>query len=195
MTENSIPSDDMTPIDPFDPARLRLSGDNQIGVQKIQTVISCSKPNRQQFVRVHPSENYRTPTALFVDEVNRETYLVAPELWDSLAGEIQPTHLFTGITKTSGNIFLWPVRIPDSDGRANHWHLSALRAAELAMSTWVRVRANMGDGRYDTFAASGSIPDPEWPDLSFRDMLETCFGDRHIETLAHPVLKQLRGEV
>jgi len=182
-------------IDPFDPARLRLSETAQIGVRKVQTVISCGKPNRQQFVRVHPSEEYRMQTALFTDEVNREAYLVAPELWDDLAGDIQPTFLFAGITKTTNNVFLWPVRVPDSDGRRNNWHLSALRAAELATSKWVRVQANMADGKYDVFEATGSIPDPEWPDMSFRDMLHLCFGDRHIDSMEHPILKQLRGEV
>ena len=57
--------------DPFDPARLRLAETSQIGVQKVQTVIACCKPNRQQFVRVHPSEEYRMETALFTDEVKR----------------------------------------------------------------------------------------------------------------------------
>ena len=182
-------------IDPFDPARLRLSETEQIGVRKVQTVISCGKPNRQQFVRVHPSEEYRMQTALFTDEVNREAYLVMPELWDDLAGDIQPNFLFAGITKTTNNVFLWPVRVPDSDGRRNNWHLSALRAAELATSKWVRVQANMADGKYDVFEATGCIPEPEWPDMSFRDMLKLCFDDRFIDSMEHPILKQLRGEV
>ena len=51
-------------------------------------------------------------------------------MWDELAGEIQPTFLFASITKTTNNVFLWPVRVPDTDGRRNNWHLSALRAAD-----------------------------------------------------------------
>ena len=133
MIDKKTSADDNTPDAPFDPARLRLTGSVQIGVKKALTVVSCGKPNRQQFVRVHSHEEYRMQTALFTDEVNREAYLVAPELWDDLAGEIQPTYLFAAITKTTNNLFLWPARVPDSDGRRNNWHLSALRAAELAM--------------------------------------------------------------
>jgi len=195
MTKKQTKVENEQPADPFDPSRLRLTEGTQIGVKKALTLISCSKPNRQQFVRVHPSEDYRMQTALFTDEVNREAYLVAPELWDELAGEIQPTFLFAGITKTTNNVFLWPVRVPDSDGRRNNWHLSALRSAELAMTKWVRVQANMADGRYDSFEATGAIPDPEWPDTSFRDMLQLCFDDRIIDSLDHPILKQLRGEM
>lgn len=195
MTTKQTKVENEKPADPFDPSRLRLTEATQIGVKKALTVISCGKPNRQQFVRVHPAEDYRVQTALFTDEVNREAYLVAPELWDELAGEIQPTFLFAGITKTTNNVFLWPVRVPDTDGRRNNWHLSALRSAELAMTKWVRVQANMADGQYDVFEATGTIPDPEWPDMSFRDMLQLCFDDRFIDSIDHPILKQLRGEV
>jgi hypothetical protein len=195
MTNKQTKVENEKPADPFDPSRLRLTEATQIGVRKALTLISCSKPNRQQFVRVHTSEDYRMQTALFTDEVNRESYLVSPELWDELAGEIQPTFLFAGITKTTNNVFLWPVRVPDTDGRRHNWHLSALRSAELAMTKWVRVQANMADGKYDVFEATGAIPDPEWPDMSFRDMLQLCFDDRFIDSLEHPILKQLRGEV
>ena len=195
MTDNQSGTDNDKPADPFDPVRLRLTESAKIGVRKAVTVISCSKPNRQQFVRVHPSEEYRMQTALFTEEVNRESYLVVPELWDELAGEIQPTFLFSSITKTANNVFLWPVRVPDTDGRRNNWHLSALRAAELAMKKWVRVQSNMSDGKYDVFEATGNIPDPEWPEVSFRDLLKVCFDDRYIDSLEHPILRQLRGEV
>jgi len=195
MTDKQSKTDNDKPADPFDRARLRLTESAQIGVRKALTVISCGKPNRQQFVRVHPGEEYRMQTAICTDEVNREAYLVAPELWDELAGEIQPTFLFSSITKTANSVFLWPARVPDTDGRRHNWHLSALRAAELAMTKWVRVQANMPDGKYDVFEATGTIPDPEWPDMSFRDLLQLCFDDRFITTLDHPILRQLRGEV
>ena len=195
MTNKSKSSDKKQASDPFDPARLRLTESAQIGVKKVQTVISCHKPGRQQFVRVHPAEDYRVVTALFTDEENRESYLVIPELWDDLAGEIQPTEIFTGITKTTANVFLWPVRVPDLEGRPNNWHLSQHRAAEMAMGKWVRMQANMTDGKYNVFTATGAIPDPEWPEPPFQELLKTCFEDRLIDSLDHPILKSLRGEV
>ena len=92
-------------------------------------------------------------------------------------------------------MFLWPVRVPDADGRGNNWHISALRAAELAMTKWVRMQANMTDKAYDVFEATGTINDPEWPEMDFAKMLKTCFQDRYIESMNHPILKQLRGEM
>jgi hypothetical protein len=99
---------------------LRLTAVTQIGVRKALTVISCGITQSQQFVRVHPSEDYRMQTALFTDEVNRGAYLVAPELWDELAGKIQPTFLFASITKTP-NVFLGAVRCGAIRCKISEW--------------------------------------------------------------------------
>ena len=36
--------------------------------------------------------------------------------------------------------------------------------------------------------------EPEWPELSFQDLLRIAFRDFYIESRDHPVLQQLRGE-
>ena len=58
----------------------------------------------------------------------RETYLVDRGLWQELPGEIVPKVLFTTINR-QGVLTLWPVRMPDQDGRQNAWSQSALEAA------------------------------------------------------------------
>ena len=45
------------------------------------------------------------------------------------------------------------------------------------------------------FEATGQLPDPEWPDLPFKELLRIAFKDRFISDLNHPVLHRLRGEV
>ncbi len=91
-------------------------------------------------------------------------------------------------------MFLWPVKLPGPDGRPNDWNASALAAAQLAETRWVRMAANMGAGLYDTFVASGELADPEWPELSFHEILRLSFKDRFIDSADHPVLRSLRGE-
>jgi hypothetical protein len=58
---------------------------------------------------------------------------------------------------------------------------------------WVRVKANMSLGAYEIFEAEASIPDPEWPDVPFQELLRIGFRDRLIDRLDHPVIKRLRG--
>jgi hypothetical protein len=61
------------------------------------------------------------------------------------------------------------------------------------MKSWIRVKANMRLRAYEVFQAENSIPDPEWPDLSFDAITRIAFKDRVITSLDHPVVKRLRG--
>ena len=73
------------------------------------------------------------------------------------------------------------------------WNESALDAAKIAQDDWVRVVANMSLGAYDVFQATGEIPDPEWPELDLSAILEIAFKGKYIESIEHPVVRQLRG--
>jgi hypothetical protein len=111
-----------------------------------------------------------------------------------LAGEVYPVCLFLAVNR-QGDVFLWPVKLPGADGRSNSWNESALAAARLAEEKWVRVAANMGAGMYDTYEAAGELSEPTWPELSLAELLKLAFRDRFIETVDHPVLRAIRGEV
>jgi hypothetical protein len=182
------------PPDPFDPASLRLSQDfaSTVGVKRVLTTVPCRKPNRHEFVRVHPGDEWRLETGVFEDKVNREVFLVRPELWPELAGEVYPVCIFTSISR-QGDTFLWPAKLPGPDGRSNSWNESALAAARLAETKWVRVAANMGAGMYDVFEAAGELSEPTWPELSFSEILKLSFKDRFIQSVDHPAIKALRG--
>ena len=92
-----------------------------------------------------PGEEWRLETGVFEDKVNREIYLVQRDLWAELAGEVYPVCLFLAVNR-QGDVFMWPVKLPGSDGRVNTWNDSALAAARLAETKWVRVAANMPGG-------------------------------------------------
>jgi len=187
------PTPEPTP-DPFDPAALRLSQDfaSSIGVKKVLTTVPCRKPNRHEFVRVRPGEEWRLETGVFEDKVNREVYLVSRNLWSELAGEVYPVCLFMAVNR-QGDAFLWPCKLPGSDGRSNTWNDSALAAARLAEVKWIRLAANMPGGMYDTFEAAGELAEPTWPELSFSEVLKLCFKQRLIESVDHPAIRALRG--
>ncbi|MFH1265257.1 MAG: hypothetical protein ABIK89_05975 [Planctomycetota bacterium] len=193
--DSSSPADDAAP-DPFDPESLRLGQDfaSSIGVKKVLTTVPCRKPNRHEFIRVRPGEEWRLETGVFEDKVNRENYLVRRDLWAELAGEVYPVCLSLAVNRQS-DVFLWPVKLTGADGRSNPWNDSALAAARLAESRWIRLAANMGAGMYDTFEAAGDLSEPEWPELSFREILELCFKGRYIQDVEHPAIRALRGEV
>jgi hypothetical protein len=117
----------------FDPSRLRLSQNfsESVGVKKALLTVPVRKPGRQDFVRTHPDDSFRLETAVIELKEDRETYLIDPELWHELPGEIVPKVLFTTINR-QGVLSLWPIRLPREDGRHDEWNRSALEAADLA---------------------------------------------------------------
>jgi len=181
--------------DPFDPSRLRLSQNfaESAGVKKALLTVPVRKPGRQDFVRTHPDESYRLETAVLELKEDRETYLVERDLWHELPGEIVPKVLYTTMNR-QGVLSLWPIRLPQEDGRHDDWSRSALDAAEMAKSNWIRVTANMSLGAYEVYKAVSNLPEPEWPEIDFQEVLRIAFRDKFITDLSHPVIRRLRGE-
>jgi len=111
------------PADPFDLANLRLSQNfnEAAGVKKLLRTVPVRKPNRQDFIRVNPSPAYRENFAMVELKEDREQYLVAGAgLVAELAAEIVNMTIFTA-TNRQGVCFLWPVRLPNADGRDMEW--------------------------------------------------------------------------
>jgi hypothetical protein len=123
----------------------------------------------------------------------REDYLVRPELVPDLANEVSYVTLFTTINR-QGVIFLWPVKLTAPDRKRNDWARSAREAAEMAMTRWVRLKANLNLGAYEIHVAESEMADPVWPDLSFSELLKIAYRERMITSLDHLVVKRLRGQ-
>ena len=122
--------------DPFNLDTLCLSQNfiEMAGVKKVLGTVPTRKPNPQDFVRVHPSPDYRR-NFLCVDlKDDRELYLVRPEIAPQLVGETVMKTIYTAINR-QGVVFLWPVTIPPADGKQLEWWRSMREAAELAMTS------------------------------------------------------------
>src|SRR5262245_400432 len=147
---STIAASSVTAPDPFDLASLRLNPSfiETAGVKKLHTTVPARRPNPQDFVRVHPSPDYRADFALIDLKDDREDYLVRPEVLPELTGEVVFKTIFTAINR-QGVTFLWPIRLPAFDDRKTEWPRSAREAAELGMNKWVRLKANMSLGAYE----------------------------------------------
>lgn len=180
--------------DPFDLTALRLDQSfvKTAGVKKVLLTVPVRKPLPQDWVRVHSSPEYRETLAVIELKDDREMFLLTPEMARNLPGEFSMVSIFTAINR-QGVVHLWPVKLPASDGRVLEWHRSAAEAAELAMDRWVRVKADMSLGAYQVYEAAGTIPDPEWPALSFQELIRVAFKERLVASLDHPLIGRLRG--
>ena len=195
MTESLEINPVANPFDNLSALRLDQSYADMVGVKKLLTTVPVRKPNRQDFVRVHPDPKYRlTPAAIIEIKEDQEVYLVTPDMAQALPGEFATVTLFTTINR-QGTLHLWPVTLPNPDGRHNEWHRSAAEGAERAMKKWVRVTASMSLRAYEIFEASGELPDPLWPDFSFQEILKIAFRERLVDRADHPLVQRLQGIV
>ena len=187
-------SEKITNPDPLDLSSIRISQDfgAHLGVKKLLTRIPVRKPTKQEFVRVHRNPDYRLDTMVLELKSENETYIVTPDMHEELISDIVPVRLMTTITR-QGVVLLWPCKLPGSDGRTNPWHETALEAAEMAQERWIKVSANMHLGGYETHAALGELPEPEWPKEDLQGLVRVAFRDRVISSPDHPVVSMLLG--
>jgi hypothetical protein len=179
----------------FSRFRLPQNFEEVAGVSKVLVHVSREKPRPQAWFRVHPDEAYRMIVALIVlKDEKSEPYLLAPEIVAEAAAEYTRHLLVTYVTR-QGVVGLWPLRLPGSDGKTDPWLRSAHEGMNLATKRYVRMTANMSAGAYDVNVTQANLPEPEWPSETFEKLIEIAYRDHIIESLDHPVLRRLRGEV
>jgi hypothetical protein len=144
-----------------DLSKLRLSQDfvETAGVKKLLMTVPTRRPHPQDFSRVHPDPAYRMEFAVIDLKDDREFYLLTPAIAAALPGECVPMMFYTAINR-QGVVYLWPVRLPTSDGKVSEWYRSLAAGAERAMTRWVRVKANMSLGAYEITEAASNDPGP-----------------------------------
>ena len=172
---------------PFDPDNLRISGDvNTVGAEKLLVRLAVRKPTKQEYFRVHPGPEFRLSSAILEIKEEREFYLVTPEVLPVLAEDVRHVELRLCLNR-QGVPFMWPVPMPGPDGRSNSWH-------ESAEESWMRMIAVMAEGSYSLYRATGTIPDPKWPDKPLTELLRLAFKDgKLINSEDHPIVQQLNG--
>lgn len=175
---------------------IRVSQDfhQQAGVALKIVSVACRKPNKSEFVRARtPAEDWSVTCGTYTCPITRDPYLISPELHQDLPDVVRPTLLNLCISRLSKVPFLWPIYIPASP---NRWHESSVECLRIAHTQWCRVSSDMTAGCYTPYLAMGMLPEPEWPpEETLQDYIRLCFKARFVESLDHPLLQQLRGEV
>jgi hypothetical protein len=161
------------------------------------TRVPVRRPRKDEFVRCHPDPKMSVAVTIYVDRDEQEqVFFVAPAMRGELAEDLKAVLLQLSITR-KGTLFIWPLTLPNEDnplGRS--WHESAVTAATIAKTKWVRISADKSLGGYRVRQAEGPLSEPDWPtDKSLSDLLTIAFNDRIITSMDHPVVRRLRGLV
>jgi hypothetical protein len=183
---------DHTDLFDLDKFRIPQNFADAIGVKQALVTVPVRKPDRQSWTRVHRDPAYRMQAFILELKDERTTYIVTEGVGSALITEVTPVMLYTAINR-QGITFIWPQRLPPPDGRRDEWARSGRAAAELAMTRWVRVVANLSLGAYEVHVAEAELDEPVWPGVTFQELFATAFRGRVIDTPEHEVLKRLRG--
>jgi len=180
--------------DELDLALIRISQNfgSMAGTRKLITTIPIKSPNRFDWIFADPDPAKRV--AVWILREERDSYLVANEIANSISGEVSAMDLVPTMTR-QGTLFLWPIPLPNQDGKINTWSESRREAAVLATQGWVRVASNMDLKAYEVFQPVVAIPPPVFPNLTIGEMVRIAARGRLITSADHPILRRLRGEV
>jgi hypothetical protein len=120
----------------------------------------------------------------------RVTYLVAPTVAKQLADEtaIKAKHGRVCLTR-EGGLYLWLRSLGGNDT----WSQSAARVTDRAENEWARATSSRSLSEYKCKVATGIDDEPNWPKESFIEILQAAFEGKVIDSLEHPVVKQLHG--
>jgi len=179
----------------LDALRLKQDFNETLGVQKMLTHVPVRKPNKTNFIRVRSDEDYRLDVGIVELKETQETFLVMPAMMQvpGVYELVQPARIVTYINR-QGVVALWPLKL-ERDGKLNPWHESALEAARLAEEQWISLRADMSLGSYQIFVATAELPEPEWPEQTFSELIRLGFKGMIVDKPDHALIQQLTGAV
>jgi hypothetical protein len=195
---NRLPETSPDPLDPFEPANLRLDPEylKTGGVKKLLTTVPVRKPNKQDFIRVHSDPEYRLCGVGMIElQEEREIYLVTP----GYVRQLEPQtfsfcNLYLAINRQKV-VFLWPCEIAGDRGPCKsmaHFGTGGRGESDGSMD---QGRGEHEFGAYEFFVAENPLSDPEWPSVSLRDLLQIAFKGHVIDGRDHPVMQRLRGAI
>jgi hypothetical protein len=184
-------------LDPFSPENLLVDQDIVGGGgQKVLTIGVAKRPPKQVYARVHPDPAFHIEKLAIIDhEATRELYVVTVAVQAALAIEFRTCDAYLAVTQHK-DLFFWLTRVPDATRGGERWSASNRDAVQRAIMSWVRVHPNQSAGQYDIFIGGDILGEPIWPDpvLSVWELLRIAFKDRVIQTLDHPIVRQLQGQ-
>jgi hypothetical protein len=166
--------------------------------RKKAVIVPLRKPDDQTWVYIHPEDGWRDSVAVLVDKANREIFVVEPELLPEIT-ETFVSKLIVSYVTRAGSHGLWPIRLPDENGRLDTFNRSALEIVHRFSGQWIRVTLNAAMSCYEVWEMSTAVemPEPKWPEAEggFSYLFGLAFKANTISSLEHPLLKTLRGEL
>lgn len=155
--------------------------------------IPARTPDKAWFVRTSGRPQHQGILPLYWDKAgDGHPYLIDPAVQDYFGKDVRNNYCVLSITR-QGTFFLWCSPLEDEEGNWNSWHASAHDMKGFAAVSWIRVQSNKQLGGYEPNDPKVQPPDPEWPDISWGDIVRLAFRRHLVEVESHPLINRLLG--
>jgi len=196
LNSESVHSSKPAP-DPFDPMNLGISTDYAAAINaKASTKpYELRAPNEQEFFRTSPQENHHLVVGSITDKQDMgKVYIVSGALLDEVKMKFPKVVRAVDLVLTqilAGASLVWPV--PLAEDRGGKWNSTQRAACGQGKTRWTNKTS--GRGEYDILTVNNP-KEVDWDSFPpFRDILRQAASERLIDSLEHPLLRKLRGEV
>lgn len=150
--------------------------------------IKIEKPKRM-FFRTH--RDFR-PELQLIETADKSLYLPAPQVLQEIDGELFLKEKVLVLYITSkDDLGIWPISADSSDS----WTESAHDLVEAAEERWFRLESNGTTKTYEGVPPHSDLGEPNWPIIEPEVLFEEAFKRRFVDSLDHPVLKELYGDL
>jgi hypothetical protein len=146
------------------------------------------RPKKTEFIRTQLSPGCLGPFPIVID--NERFFAVDRSMWQLLADHLVDMALIPSTTDM-GRIFLWPVRLPDAQGRLDSWNESAMPLARLAEERWLRLERDRDANEYVPVFPERDLPDPDWSDIVFEHLVGLAENGRDVRSEDDPIVRRL----
>jgi hypothetical protein len=172
---------------------IAISPQDLIGGQRIRSVIPVRRPKSNEFVRAHPDPDHYAITLFLYDVEGDATYYVQREMVNFFTNGVV-AKLITVAVNQWGNAFLWPVPNSDAKTMRNAFNCSHRRAYHESKTKWIKMFREDGADLYTIVEAIGKLPEPEWPNEPFDQLLEIGFRGKVVNRPDHDVILGQAGK-
>ena len=168
---------------------------SDLAAVQTDAAIKIQKPPKQTWFAPHPDQKLLRQFATMEDHGDfKAIYVLNPTVLVDLEKSDWASRILVPCITRQGTLFLWPVRVPDDEGKLDSWSRSALEIVTSSGGEWIRISANHEAQGYVSCKPVTPPPAPVWPD-DISGLIKKAVVQRLISSKDHPLLKLLRGEI
>ena len=161
---------------------------SEIGIGETQVVLQVKfgRPRAQEWVRCHPEPERMKYFNAVRDQKTSKLFIVNPRVLSLVGTQARLYRVRQAIT-TDNELYLWPAPV---EGRLES-DITHLNAQQAALSQWIRIE---WDGKaFVAVEPQGDMGEPEWPELTFQQVLEMGLAGHLINNADHVLIRRLQG--